>query len=123
VKVRLLILLGTILSFQSAHAFRYQRCMDGAVNRRYVGGWITSTTQFSSSWGPCTMIGAKPSEQRFLFVGSEIDNIQMDAARGGGEYADALATLYGCDPIGISAFGPAVQSRYSAVFRNTYPLG
>jgi hypothetical protein len=111
------VVLGLVmLTGLQARAFNYRRCMDRGIGNAYFGGQLTSTTQFSSSWGPCTMIGAAPLEQRRLFIASTIDSIKLDSARGGGEYLTTMASLYGCDKNGALDFGPIVQRHYLEIF-------
>lgn len=101
----------------STHAFNWEEC-NKTLSR--PGNWVgvyglTSMTQWSSSWGECSMIG-EVSHDRKIFLAQNIDKLQVDIARGDGEYLQALAELYECPAKNYSDFARTLKDNYSNIF-------
>lgn len=56
----------------------------------------TSTFQYVSSTGACSMTGEVSHDSK-VYIASNFEELREDFARGSGEYAFALAAIYGCD--------------------------
>ena len=106
------------LSPSLAFGFNWHKCRHN-VGAPGLAGMTSSTTQFTSSWGACSMLGM--TEQRKLFVASNIENLKTDAARGEGEYLNTLASLYGCDQISAHYLSNLLKTNYGKIFGNDNP--
>lgn len=75
----------------------------------------TYSSQVTSSWGECSLVGAHDQRNQFLYANS--DNVMVDSARGRGEYVDALAQLSGCQGEKTrESFGAAMQKNFEQVY-------
>ena len=54
---------------------------------------IYSSTQFTSSWGPCSLFGSNMILDRIEFIGKNYERLQMEASRGRGYLLETYATL------------------------------
>ena len=88
-----------ILTFSlcsTVHAFDWNRCMEDKFAESFqLVMPLISSTQFMSSWGGCAMIGIADHDKK-VFLAHNLDQIQNDSSRGGGEYLQAYAILSGC---------------------------
>jgi hypothetical protein len=67
----------------------------------------TGNSQFSSSWGECSMLGYKDSaQQRNNFIASNWEELQSEIAIGQGKHLSALLALSGCP----ETMQPAIQA-------------
>ena len=97
--MRNVIVLALILSFfcENIQAFDWDSCMkDKFAESFQLMMPVISSTQFMSSWGGCAMIGIANHDKK-VFLAHNLDQIQNDSARGGGEYLQAYSQLSGCD--------------------------
>jgi hypothetical protein len=83
-----------ILTAQTAQAFNWDNCKNTAY-AGLGGGWFTSTTQWSSSWGACSMVGASDFSKKTYFA-NNFDSIKLNAVTGRGEYLATLETILDC---------------------------
>lgn len=118
----------TAISFSTTvAAFNNEKCgnlfpkSDGAhrpwFSPLYISTMGPSTTSYFSSFGPCSMYagdGYTPARQSFL--DESLAPLKVDAARGKGEYINALAELSGCPSDKFGKFGSVLQNHYSKVF-------
>lgn len=112
-KIRILILATFIFSLES-WAYSSKRCHSG---NPYVGtvAMTSSSAQFTSSWGPCSMFGSRDQVRaEFLIVSSY--QIETEIAQGRGEYVSALSRLYGCGANEDGALGSILQINYSKIY-------
>jgi len=116
---KIILLLAIFIFSTEVYAFKWNKCRKGIRNlfhHTFVTG--TSTTQFLSSWGPCSMIGATSQEKQQLFIATSLDKIKVDAAIGSGEYLTVLSQLYGCNTNGSEIFSQIMQNNFSMIFNN-----
>jgi hypothetical protein len=109
----------------SAHAFNKDRCGDlfpksddshpPYYSPLYVSTMIPSTTSYFSSFGPCSMYASSMSLRK-AFIENSRRPLQADAARGQGEYLNALAELSGCPSAKYFAFATLMHNKYDVVF-------
>lgn len=77
-------------------------------------GDMTSSSQFSSSWGECAAWGkTKKQRERESFVAQNLDDLKRDVAFGRGETLDALAYYSDCDGGAQWRFAAALQDGYA----------
>lgn len=81
----------------------------------YVSTMGPSTTSYFSSFGPCSMY-AGDTYSRKAFLNEAMVPLQVDAARGKGEYLNTLAQLSGCPTDKYGKFGSSIQKKYDALF-------
>ncbi len=62
------------------------------------------------------MYGTENPNARRSFVEESVVQIQSDAARGGGDYLNALAELSGCPETEFKTFARTVHKQYSELF-------
>ena len=111
-----LIVLQLLFLLNPAQAYNTDRCASAMSHRG--APWfpdVSSTSEFTTSTGPCSLIGMR--DQRKVYITSNIDNLLIDSARGGGEYVEALANLSGC-PTAESrhALSRELQKNFSEVY-------
>lgn len=81
----------------------------------FFGVALFSTTQFSSSWGRCSMIGSNDEKKKIFIAMNEVD-FKNDSARGGGEYLSAYARLSGCNKEAEEIFTKLLQKNYVDIY-------
>ena len=84
-------------------------------------GNMTSSSQFSSSWGECAAWGeTKKARERAAFIAQNTDELKRDIAFGQGDHLDALAYFTDCDAEVTWRFAAALQSSFAkeAQFRS-----
>ncbi|MCK5072842.1 MAG: DUF3015 family protein [Bacteriovoracaceae bacterium] len=113
-KIMLIIVL-MIFSVQS-HAFNWKKC-----RKNYTGHWfpamftlVGSSSSYISSTGDCSAFAMVQENKKKLYVAQNLDNLQIDIARGQGEYLDAYAALSGCHK--SEYFNKILQSNYKTIF-------
>jgi len=72
-----------------------------------------TTTSYYSTDDSCDIFFSSDA-QKFIYM--NWDNIQVEAAKGGGEYIDALASLVNCKRADRSLFAENLKARYSNIF-------
>jgi hypothetical protein len=121
------IFLLSLLAASSANAFSKDHCghlfptSDGDhppyYSPIYISTMVPSTTSYFSSIGPCSMYGE--GGVRAAFLKNELPSIQVDAARGKGEYLNAFAELSGCPSGQYSQVGFVMQKQFKMIFENS----
>lgn len=83
-------------------------------------GQTESTTQFSSTYGDCSIWA---SNQKWLrrehYVAENSDRLKVDIAKGEGEYLETLMHLSGCPSDQKVTFSRTVQSHYGELFKTS----
>ncbi|MCK5073797.1 MAG: DUF3015 family protein [Bacteriovoracaceae bacterium] len=110
----MLIIVSMTLSVQ-LHAFNWKKCRKN-FSRDWGIGLLTasgSSSSYISSTGDCAMIGMAEHDKK-VFIAQNLDNLQIDIARGQGEYLDAYAALSGCHQ--SEYFNKILQGNYKTIF-------
>lgn len=97
----------------SAFAFNWNKCkrfMNRDPNDLFGIDFTTSTSQWSSSSGDCSMIGEKSHDEKVFFA-QNFEEIKIDVARGGGEYLSAFNSYSSCQ-----GQDRELQSNYENIF-------
>lgn len=99
------------------YSFNWGECYKSTISKTSIrgDGWFISSTQFSSSFNECSMIGDVVHDRK-VFIALNHDKLQVDAARGGGEYIIALASLYSCRTSDVGILSKVLQENYVEVF-------
>lgn len=80
-------------------------------------GQTQSYTQFSSSFGDCSMWASDDRwMKREFYVAENIGHLRADIAKGDGEYLDSLAYLSGCSASAKARFAAILHNNYSSLF-------
>ena len=99
-KNKLFFLIFLLLISSSSYAFNWKKCKKEVYNEfspvSTTGGPIGSTLSYVSSTGGCSATAMIHEDQKKLYVAQNLDNLQIDIARGQGEYLDTYASLSGC---------------------------
>ncbi len=66
--------------------------------------------------------GGGPAQAREAFVENSLVAIKIDAARGEGEYLNALAELWGCPSEDYSEFASTLHNHYLSLFNQSGPV-
>ncbi len=84
---------------EEAYSFNWRECRKFLNKDNSLTGAaaFSSTTSFFSSIGECAMIG-KTDHDAKVFIAHNKDKMLEDFANGSGEYSNAFANLYHCDP-------------------------
>lgn len=111
----------TLILSSSCYAFNWDNCYQKTIKDTSIlgEGWITSTTQYSSSFNECSMLG-EAGHDRKVFIAQNFDKLQVDIARGNGEYLQTLAELYSCPEDNYSTFGHELKSHYEIIFNQSH---
>lgn len=115
-----LLLSFAFLNFNS-YAFNWKECK----SKRFRSGVqilglfeaSSSSAEFSTSTGDCAMIGVVKHDRK-VFMAYNLDKIQIDAARGKGDYLSTLASLYRCQAGDVEVFSRRMQMNYSKLFNS-----
>ena len=100
----------------NVYAFDLEKCSKVfPAGGASVFGLPFSTSSFVSSTGRCAMIG-EASHDRKVFIAYNLDKIQVDAARGGGEYLSVMASLYSCNSSDAKVLFKLMQENYGETF-------
>ena len=119
------ILFCMILFFQNNNTFAYnsEKCRNTRPTEanKHIGSSVffqlTSSTQFSSSWGECAAFGKV--DQREIFFIKNRDLILSESAVGIGEYIDTFAILSGYENSkDIEKFKELIKSEFQILFFN-----
>ncbi len=122
--MKILILLSLLVSSQ-AYAFNWQRCSFSQPVSGQGGGILEvmstivsnvgiSSSQFLSSWGDCSMVGAVDKVKK-TFIAQNLKYLKQDMAKGTGEYLFAYAHLHECNLAGKRSFGRSIKRQYFKV--------
>jgi Protein of unknown function (DUF3015) len=98
------------ISFPFFYGFNWKRC-DSYMSKHVPVGVSMSTTGFTSSFGPCSMLGRLNHDSK-VFVAHNFNQMEVDFARGRGEYARAFASMYGCNQKGQNLFPILIKSKF-----------
>ncbi|MFT6069644.1 MAG: hypothetical protein ACJAT2_001575 [Bacteriovoracaceae bacterium] len=111
------IVLGLLFVMYSGVSFAYDgsKCM-GALKKGGSWGWLTSSSQFLSSWGQCSMIGLAPQERPKFFVAQNVDKLIIDSAKGEGEYLASFSKLASCDAYTSQKLPDRLQNNLKQIY-------
>ncbi len=122
--MRVLLLLFLTSLVQPLYAFDNDKC--GAIFPEadsehppyyaplYIFTMFPSTTSYFSSFGPCSMY--RGNNMRSAFIEKSKSELQIDVARGEGEYLRTFAELSGCPSAQYSHFGASLKAGSSQIF-------
>lgn len=115
-----------LLATATSQAFNKERCgslfpkSDGDhpyyYSPIYISTMFPSTTSYFSSIGPCSMYGEYEGGSRSAFIEKAEPSLRIEAARGQGEYLNALATLTGCPTEYQSRVASVMHREFETVF-------
>jgi len=94
--MRLVILIFVCFTSNQLLAFNWDNCVRAKRNMVPPLDLFLSSSGYLSSTGDCAMIGIA-NHDRKVFLAHNLDQIQNDSARGGGEYLQAYSQLSGCN--------------------------
>lgn len=99
------------------YAFNYDKCTKGVEKYKsfIFLDVMSSTTQFTSSWGECSMLGSGEEEKK-AFVSYNVENLKIDISKGGGEYTDTYASLSGCSDNTKKEFAEYLQKNFIKIY-------
>ena len=103
------------LAFKNSFAFNGEKCKRFLDKGTLTSGAVfltTSTFQYVSSTGACSLIGKLDHDSK-VFVADNYNQLKVDFARGYGEYAMTFASMYGCDLEVQYLFPIAIKRRFS----------
>lgn len=100
-----------------ALAFNWEKCRKIASRGNGLG-FSVSTTSYISSIGECSMVGEIKHDQK-LFIANAYEPLQIDLARGSGEFADAFAEISKCNKLGKMKMKRALQKNYGQVYNDS----
>jgi|SRR5690606_22340210 len=113
---QLFIIVLSLLSAFPVWSFDWEKCSRGLPGGKgVVVGIPMFTTSFISSTGGCAMIGERTHDRK-AFMAYNLDKVQVDAARGGGEYLSVMASLYSCESGDVEKFSRLMQKNYKEIF-------
>ena len=83
-------------------------------------GRSVSSTQYSSSFGPCAMWANNEHwMQRETYVAENLGSIRTDVAKGKGEYIESIAYMSGCPASSKESFARLLHEHYDKLFSNS----
>lgn len=80
-------------------------------------GELVSSTQFTSSFGECSLFGDRGRELELYFY-VNYHSIKIDASRGNGEFLKGLTALLSCNKEASGRLGKYMQSHFETIFSN-----
>lgn len=112
--IKTLLTLFTVINV--SYAFDWDKCRKQEI----LGGagfmaFSVSSTQFTSSWGGCAMIGMAEHDKK-VFLVQNFENIKIDSARGTGEYIEAYAIVSMCDHKARNELSRAFQKNFTYIY-------
>lgn len=82
-------------------------------------GQTQSATQFSSTYGDCSIWASNDRwMRREFYIAENMGNIRSDVAKGDGEYLDTFLFLTGCPAEAKGQFSNLLHRQYSSLFNN-----
>ena len=104
-----------IVVFSSkSYAFDWEACKrDGAGGGASA---LTSSTQFTSSWGPCSIFGMNMNDEIKLFVAQNTDKLRLNSSQGGGEYLTSFSKLASCDAYTSQKLPDRLQNNLKQIY-------
>ncbi len=107
-----------VLLFLSTQAFSFNMDKCHKVALRGVGiGYVVSTSSFISSTGDCSMLGLVKHDQK-LFIAQAYEPLQIDIARGSGDFSTAFADISKCNSLGKIVLKRALQKNYGKIYQD-----
>lgn len=98
-------------------AFNWEKCRKIASRGNGLGISV-STTSYISSIDECSMMGEIKHDQK-LFIANAYEPLQIDLARGSGEFADAFAEISKCNKVGKMKMKRALQINYGHIYNDS----
>ena len=87
-------------------------------------GQTESSTQFSSTYGDCSIWADNNRwQRRESYVAENIGSLRRDAARGDGEYLDTFMYLTGCPSTARVGFANLLHANYQNLFKSDEEWG
>lgn len=96
-----------------------KKSFDLTVNKSV--GFSVSATSFVTSTGPCKAFGMA-NELRTRYIAHTAKELQLELARGNGEYLTTLASLYGCNDHGRTHFNGILRNEHERIFNGTHDI-
>lgn len=117
--MRFLVLLFSAFMVGDSYGFDRDKCARYFHRNIDVSGGrgVITTTQFTSSWGECRMIGQVDNDQK-VFMAQAWNQLQIDTAKGNGEYLNAFATLSVCNQAGAGVLKNEMQKNFQQIYGN-----
>lgn len=114
---KFIFLIFCIFLIRDSYAFNWNVCRASIMGPGDITGipGITSTTQFTSSWGECRMIGQIDNDQK-VFIAQTWNQLQIDSSKGNGEYINAFAVLSGCNENGAIVLKHEMQKNFQQIY-------
>lgn len=100
-----------------SYGYNSERCYAFMERLRYgIGtGELISSTQFTSSFGECSLMGDREKEiERYFYI--NYNSIKTDASRGRGEFLDGLASLLSCNEEAGKRLSKYMQGDFEKIF-------
>lgn len=103
--MKFFVLVFTLFAFsENSYSFSWSKCKSylSTPGRSLFGiGILSATTQFSSTWGPCTGLGMNKEDEIKLFYYVNFDHIKSDIAKGSGDYLNGFLQHRDCNKKGV----------------------
>lgn len=111
-----IIILVFIFSNKS-YGYNSERCNAFMERLRYgIGtGELVSSSQFTSSFGECSLVGDRGKEIEMYFY-VNYNSIKIDASRGNGEFLKGLITLLSCNEEACRRLSKYIQGDFEKFF-------
>lgn len=112
-KIIYLTFILVLLPLNNSYAFNSDKCSRIASKAPF--GIFASTSSYISSTGDCSMLGLVEHDQK-LFIAQAYEPLQIDLARGNGEFADAFAEISKCNSLGKAVLMRELQKNFGEIF-------
>lgn len=121
--MRIISILIFFLSTTGCFAFNWNECRNsmkatGANVFTASTAVLGSMSSYLSSTGKCSMLGLVEHDQK-LFIAQAYEPLQVDIAKGSGEFADAFAEISKCNNLGKIEMKRKLQNKFEMIFNNT----
>jgi len=104
-------------------AMNWRQCMDTSHSAGFITPYLyitaqttTSSGQFTSSWGPCSIFGKTDEEIKKIFVAKNFENLKTEISLGRGEFLNEYARLNRISKENYNKLFMNFQSKYINIF-------
>ena len=104
-------------------AMNWHQCMDttetaGVITPfLYISAQVTTSSgQFTSSWGPCSLFGKTDEQIKKIFVAKNFENLKTEISLGRGEFLNEYARLNRISKENYNKLFMNFQSKYINIF-------
>jgi hypothetical protein len=108
-----------IIVIPVANAFNWQKCKkvykDSGNFVISASAASASASSYISSTGDCAMIGNITHDKKVFFA-QNFNELQIESAKGNGEYLHSYASLSGCNKTGSERLKKALQTNFKAIY-------